>query len=197
MLLRQQVHVLAPIFLAGVLHHENDLAPAAQSRQGLNHLHGQIGDTKHHNARRQTFRFVCLGMLNLAHELRVHLCPGMALRGKFGDLILKYVLQQQLPQLSLPNLIGGHGFVLALVLQHTEALSPIAEPIGSVALVAVKDIGHLLGQLITLPPQGIVFDVGQQSFHLVCFGKLWQQTPQAPNQSLFVKWHGHWHQSLT
>ena len=188
---------MTPIFLARVLDHHDDLTPATQGGQGLHHLHGQVRNSKHHDARRQSGWFQSICLLNLVHELRMHIGPGMALRGKLGGLGLQHILLQQLPQLSLPNLVCRHVFARAFVLQYKLAIGPIREPIGTVALVAIKHIGHLLRQLIPLAPQRIVFDVGQQRRNLMCSGKLRQQAPQAPNQGLFVKGHGHRHQRLT
>ena len=76
MFLSDQVHVMAPIFLARVLDHHDDLTPATQGGQSFHHLHGQVRNSKDHDARRQTFWFQSTKLLNLADELRMHVCPG-------------------------------------------------------------------------------------------------------------------------
>ena len=187
---------MAPVFLARVLNHHDDLTPATQGGQGLYHLHGQVGNTEHHNARRQTFWFQSFRLLNLVHELRMHVGPGKALRGKLGGLRLQHILLKLLPQMCLPNLVERHDFALSFVSQYILAIAPIGEPIGAVALVTIKNVGHLLCQLIPLTPMWIVFDVSQQRRNLVRLSKLGQQAPQAPNQSLFVKGHRYWHHRL-
>ena len=73
MLLRRLIHVMSPIFLAGVLNHQNDLTPPSQGRQSFDHLQWQIRNTKYHNAGRQALGLNGLLLLNLVHELRMHL----------------------------------------------------------------------------------------------------------------------------
>ena len=126
----------------------------------------------------------------------MHVGPGQALRGKLGGLRLQHIVLQLLPQLCLPNLVGRHGFALSFVPQHKLAIAPICQPIGAVALVTIKNVCHLLCQLKPLASMWIVFDVSQQRRNLVRFGKLRQQAPQAPNQSLFVKGHRYRHHRL-
>ena len=126
----------------------------------------------------------------------MNFCTRLTLQGKLWHLCLQHILLQQLPQLRLPNLFWGQGFALALMVQHKLPFGPICEPICAVALIPIKHIRHLLRQLIALPTQRIVFDIGQQSFNLVCLGKLRQQPPKPPDQGLLVKWHGHWHHVL-
>ena len=136
-------------------------------------------------------------LLHLVHELRMHIGARMALRGQLGWQRLLHIGLQQLPQLGLPQLLGRHGHGLALVLQDKPALRPIGQPIGAVTLVAIKHIGHLLRQLITLTAQGIMLHIGQQRFNVMRLRKLGQQTPKAPDQSLLVKGHGHGHHCST
>ena len=167
MLPSDQVHVMAPIFLARVGDHHDDLTPATQGGQSFHHLHGQVRNSKDHDARRQTFWFQSTKLLNLADELRMHVCPGMALRGKLRGLGFQHILLQQLPQLCLPNLVWRHGFAHAIVLHCKLAIGPISEPICTVTLIAIKHIGNLLCQLIPLASELIVFDVGQQRRYLL------------------------------
>ena len=174
MLLSDQVHVMAPIFLTRILDHHDDLTPPTQGGQSFHHLHGQVRNTKDHNAWRQAFWFQSFCMLSLAHELRMHVGPRMALRRKLGGLGLQDIFLQQLPQLCLPYLVRRHGFAQPIVLQYKLALGPISKPICTVTLIAIKHIGNLLCQLIPLTSEQIVFDVGQQRCHLICLCKLWQ-----------------------
>ena len=111
----------------------------------------------------------------------MHFSTRLTLGKQLGLMSLQDIFLQQLPQLGLPKLIGCQGFALALVAKHKLPFGPITEPIGTVTLVPVKDIGHLLRQLIALSTQRILLDVGQQGLYLVSLGKFRQQAPKPPS----------------
>ena len=191
----QQLFVLddvRPVMLAGVLHQHQDLAVAAERRQGFQRLLGQGADTEDDQSARQARRRSVL--LQGVHEGPVN---GAAAEPLF---VRVHVREQGAPQMGLPQLAGGEVVEAVAVLgpaQPVVAPFPVRQPVGPVDLVGVEQIRQPLRQLVAF---AAVHVVGQEVAQRTEMGRVeqgGQQPVQAPQQPRLVERRGARHPIFT
>ena len=185
------VHDVAPVVLTRVGHSQQHLAVRRQRSQHLQQLAGHVAHAKHRHAPRHRAG-QRLARLQTRQRTQVQGGPGGLLLG------IGQSRQHPPPQLGLPQLVfgqlvgrvtGPHRLVRQLA-QHIAPFGPILQPVGSVNLVLVKQVGQSAGQLqqtvgLRLRP-GAAQKPGHGLEHRIAraFG---QQGHQAPGQGQLVQ----------
>ena len=187
---RMALDDVAPKILAGVLHQHQHLAELAQKGQRLHRLHRQRRDAKHHNARGQAGRAHTRSQLafEALHKALVH-TGARGIGQRFA-----HIGADGAPQAGLPAVLvferTGAASVAVLAAQQVMPFSPIAQPVGAVALVAVEHIGHLLRQLVEPAPVALALQIAlQRRVDGITLGQRGQEAHQAPEQIGLVKHH--------
>ena len=191
---RLAVCQVTPIMLAGVMRHQHHLAMPAQRRQRFNHLLRQRRNAKHYQPAWQAG-----GPGGQAHQgidkLAVNAGAARRVAALCGN-----IRQQRPPQGWLPVLVGGNrpaGRGIGYLAQLVCAGLPVQQPVGTVYLVLVKQLGQLARQLVALAPVAIVAQKMLQwgKHRLILQGG--QQAQDAPDQRLPVQRRALRHGSLT
>ena len=181
----QQLFVLddvRPVMLAGVLHQHQDLAVAAERRQGFQRLLGQGADAENDQPARQARRRPVLLQSVLLQSVDEGPVNGAAAEPLF---VRVHVREQGAPQMRLPQLAGGEVVEAVAVLgaaQPVIAPFPVRQPVGPVDLVGVEQIRQPFRQLVAF---ATVHVVGQEVAQRTEMGRVeqgGQQPVQAPQQ---------------
>ena len=170
---------VAPVVLARVGHGQQHLAVRSQRRQHLQQLPRHVAHAKHRHAPRH-------GAGQRLARLQVSQRPRMQ-RGA-GGLALSLVQsgQHAPPQFGLPQLVFAQLIMPSSLAQHVAPGGPVLQPVGSVNLVLVKQVGQSTGQL----QQAVRLVASQETRHglehrvLQAAG---QQGHQPPGHGQFVE----------
>ncbi len=109
---------------------------------------------------------------------------GTALR----HALLANVLQQCAPQLGLPAVARGQCLAFtAGGVEDVLASGPVLEPVGSVYLILVVQVGQALGELIALAQVAVVGEEASQRLEMRAFDQGREQAHQTPGQRCLVE----------
>ncbi len=196
----QQLFVLddvGPVMLTGVLHQHQDLAVAAERRQGFQRLLGQGADAENNQPARQARRRRVLLQSVLLKGLDEGPVDGAAAEPLF---VRVHVREQGAPQMRLPQLAGGEVVEAVPVLgpaQPVVAPFPVRQPVGPVDLVGVEQIRQPLRQLVAFAAVHVVGQEVAQRTEMGGVEQGGQQPVQAPQQPRLVERRGARHPVFT
>ena len=172
---------VGPVKAAWVGHRHEHLAATGQSGQCLQRGQGKLTDAKHHHPARQRGRS---GLI--AQQARHH--PLVQTRPNGGQGLGIEFSQQGAPQPGLPHLVGGRRMRGATrPRQLVTALRPLAQPVGPVHLVLVKQVGQS-GTQLKHPQRVALTQKALHGFEPWLNNQLWQQPHEPPRERRFV--HG-------
>ena len=168
---------VGPVVAARIVDAHQQLAPAVQRRQHFEGLARHRRDAEHHHPPRQAHRRR-VGVGGGRHEGLVH-------RRTPDTSGIIDVGQQRTPQGSLPAAVGRQRhFGAGGANQHVAAGGPGGQPIGTIDLVLVEQVGQPLGELEALAPVVVVGEkAGQRRVH-----RLGDQRRQHPHQAPHQPW---------
>ncbi|MNP18141.1 hypothetical protein D3C76_1106010 [compost metagenome] len=180
----QQVLVgddIGPVVAAWVVYAQQYLTETRQACQRFQGLGRQRRDTEHDHPRWQPCRRL-LQAVDALDETLVY--PGAALR----HALLANILQQCSPQLGLPAVAWRQNFALAAGrVDDVLATGPVLEPIGTVDLVLVEQVGQALGELVALAQVTVIGEEAPQWLEMRALDERWQQAHQPPGQGCLVE----------
>ena len=131
---------VAPVVLTRVGHGQQHLAVRGQCRQHLQQLPRHVAHAKHRHATRH-------GAGQRQARLQVRQRPRMQRRA--GGLALAVIQsgEHTAPEFGLPKLVFAQLIMASGLAQHVAPGGPVLQPVGSVDLVLVKQVGQSAGQL--------------------------------------------------
>ena len=132
---------IGPVKAAGIGHRNQHLAVLRNPAQELHQRQRHLAHAKHHHAARQWAHRRLTGLQCAQH-------PRQQRRAGGGTFMRIELSQHRTPQRRLPLLRGGHGHIrTAGVAQHILPGRPGFQPVGTVDLVLVVQVGQALGEL--------------------------------------------------
>jgi hypothetical protein len=180
---------IGPVVLARVVDTHEDLRPARHRRQHLEGLTRQTRDAEDHHPTRQKARPLALRPVGRnAQECRVNARSPDTGAASPAPSNCRHIRQQGAPERGLPALLLGQGDAAAAGPdQQVLAVGPGGQPVGTIDLILVEEIGQALGKLEALAQIGVLEQKAPQRRVFRLRQQLGQETHQAPDQSGLVE----------